>query len=734
MFTRRRRHSQTRSALAPAPGPVIPTDPPAAASNLDFNFVTNLYTVGAASTVLASQFSTTRAASMQAERQDGGFDTIASGVVARTNLGLTRSDSTGGADDNLVPNSTMAGTVAGTPGTGPTGWNIPADGTGGLSRTIATGTLSDGTGRNYIDITLSGTGNGTGYVIYIDNSSLTVAASTAYKQSVEFAVTAGSFSGFSQARMASDWWPTYTWSGETSLLSATSTLTKYERTGVTSPVGSNEAGFHFSFTATGAANVTFRIVQPYFGINGSVTTAGAAETLTAAGDMLTLLRATTGSLLVEFHRAENNPLDGSGITGKIITGGAAGAVKILGLVGATSVNCTGITAAPCGAGGVMGLARAMLTWDANGTKMCLNGGEVVTGSALASRAGNPATFLEGLNCYIRRIVGWNTVQTNATMQTRTSLAYDDFSGSSGSLSLYGRTATFNEEWTNFTYGGNIRYLPDTAPSNAKYQITGKWKSTMHYYDDGNQNRYGMYYGGNQAFLFRWDDPAFVAQGYRNLDIVANDAGTSSALRWRIEHRSLWPAGITSLIDGGSISLIAGRTINYLVPMLSTHQEPDNLNNGIGFSQEGGVWEFRVKFPPLANGIWPAIWTMTGNIWPPEWDFFERFGANYGNGFVGTGHWAAGAHREGYYTPNVDMANDYHTICGLATGRVLDWYVDGKFAFTVDISDVGSSWIGARHYWIISGGVTDSTVGWIEPADGTTPTQNDMYIDWMKTYS
>jgi hypothetical protein len=734
MFKRRYRGRPAGGAThIPA---VVTTVPPVGGgnpSNLDFDFVSNVYSVGSSSTVLASQFSTTRASSMQAERQDGGFDTIASGVVARTNLGMTRSDTTGGANDNLVPNSTMGGAVGGTPGTAPTGWNIPADGTGGLSRTLATGTLTDGTGRNYLDITLTGTGNGTGYVIYIDNSALAISASTTYKQSVEFSVTAGSFANFSQARMASDWWPTYTWSGETSLLSATSTPTKYERT-ATSPVGSNEAGYHFGFTASGAVNVTFRIVQPYFGINGSTTTAGAAETLTAAGDLLTLLQATEGSLMVEFHRAENNPLDGSGITGKIITGGAAGAVTILGLVGGSSVNCTGITAAPAGAGGVMGLARAMLTWNASGTKMCLNGGEVVTGSALASRTGNAATFLEGLNCYIRRIVGWNSVQTNALMQTRTSLAYDDFTGSSGSLSLYGRTATFTEEWTEFTYGGNVRYLPDTDPTDEKYNLqSGAWKATMHYYNATIQNRYGMYYGKAKSWLMRWDDPQWVSLGIRLFDIVANDAGTNSALRWRLQHRSQWPAGVATFVDSGALA-INDTTIDYLCPMLSTHSFPDT-DDASGFAQAGGIWEFRVKFPPRANGVFPAIWGLAQELWPPEWDWFERFGYGY-TGFVGTLHWADSAHRSGTYAPNVDMANDYHTLCVVCNSSlVFDWYVDGKYLFSVDISDVGGGvFPGRKAFWIISGSGVDDRFGWIEPVDGTTPVNNDMLIDWFKNYS
>jgi hypothetical protein len=749
MFTRRTRgRSRGGATLVPVPGPEIPPGGGGGgggetANNLDFNFATNVYTVGAASTALASQFSTTRASSMQAERVDGGFDTIASGIVARTDLGLTRSDSTGGVDDNLVPSNNMTGAVAGSPGTGPTDWQFPAQGTGGLTRTLATGALGDGTGRNYLDITFSGTGTGAAILIYLETGGETVAASTAYKQSIECAITAGSFANFTQARLACDFWPTYTWGGETSLLSATSTLTKYERTGNTSASDSNIVGMHLTFTATGAVNVTLRIVQPYFGINGSVTTAGAAETLTAAGDLLTLLRATTGSLFVEFHQATANPLDGSGITGKIITGGAAGAITMLGLYGASSVMCTPITAAASGGGGCMGMARAMIMWDGSQTRMVFNGGEVSTGAAFASRTGNPCTFLEGLNCYIRRIIGWNTLQTDAFAQTRTALTYDDFgSNSPGSLTLYGRTRTFTEEWTNFTYGGNIRYLPDTAPTNAKYQIPGKWKSTMHYYDNESQGRHGMYYGGNRGLLFRWDDPAFVALGYRNLDIVANDAGQTSALRWRLEHRSQWPAGVVSLIDGGTIPEISGRTIDYLCPMLSTHQEPDTLNNGIGFSQDAGVWEFRVKFPPKAKQVWPGVWTMCDNGWPPEWDFIERFGYNYGNGFTHTVHWPRGGntHIGVTYQPAVDMANDYHVLTYIQTGHVFDCYIDGKYHHTIDITNQSPApdFTGRRQYWIISGGVSDDSVGWIDGVEPglsqSTPVTNDMYFDWFKNYS
>ena len=65
---------------------------------------------------------------------------------------------------NAIPNSTMAGAVAGSPGSVPTGWNVP-DTNVGLSRSVSTVGVDPATGMLYIDIRHSGIASGSAAII-----------------------------------------------------------------------------------------------------------------------------------------------------------------------------------------------------------------------------------------------------------------------------------------------------------------------------------------------------------------------------------------------------------------------------------------------------------------------------------------------------------------------------------------------------------------------------------------
>jgi hypothetical protein len=136
------------------PTPIEPT------SAYSFDFANKVYSGpdGAIANPFASAFTHSRASEILAPDSAGRFHTFAAGVPAITDLGLTlrQADAT-----NLLINSKMAGKVAGTPGTPPTGWTIGAV-PAGVTRSIGATTIDPVTGLEVTDVVFSGTATANG--------------------------------------------------------------------------------------------------------------------------------------------------------------------------------------------------------------------------------------------------------------------------------------------------------------------------------------------------------------------------------------------------------------------------------------------------------------------------------------------------------------------------------------------------------------------------------------------
>jgi hypothetical protein len=119
-----------------------------------------------------------------------------------------------GSSTNFIRNNTMAGAVAGTPGTIPTNWSISGD--AGITREIVgTGTSN---GITYIDIRYSGTTPAVGGLNNINLDSLTAAAAVngqSWTFLSYFAIVGGTTTGVTGIRQrVSIWSSTPTYLGE----------------------------------------------------------------------------------------------------------------------------------------------------------------------------------------------------------------------------------------------------------------------------------------------------------------------------------------------------------------------------------------------------------------------------------------------------------------------------------------------------------------------------------------
>jgi beta-glucanase (GH16 family) len=170
-----------------------------------------------------------------------------------------------------------------------------------------------------------------------------------------------------------------------------------------------------------------------------------------------------------------------------------------------------------------------------------------------------------------------------------------------------------------------------------------------------------------------------------------------------------------------------------------------------FACRRGKIEAMIKIPNLANGLWPAFWTLgyTEKGWPDcgEIDILEmghKAGilADTVNSFIGT-HLFWGPYvgnnppnYGGEFTTSQDLSSGYfkHTIIWD------DMYIKTYFNdaatpyFTMDISGAGvEEFRDYMHYLIFNLAVGGSVPGITNEADITAPLPASMYIDWVKVY-
>lgn len=114
----------------------------------------------------------------------------------------------------------------------------------------------------------------------------------------------------------------------------------------------------------------------------------------------------------------------------------------------------------------------------------------------------------------------------------------------------------------------------------------------------------------------------------------------------------------------------------------------------------GTLEARIKVPDVANGLWPAFWTLGDNIsevgWPAcgELDVLELGSAaaiaeaKVRNRVTSTAHWEHGGSHASYglaYDSPGDLNDDFHVYRMEWTPQSVSTYIDGKPIWSFDIS-------------------------------------------------
>jgi beta-glucanase (GH16 family) len=167
-----------------------------------------------------------------------------------------------------------------------------------------------------------------------------------------------------------------------------------------------------------------------------------------------------------------------------------------------------------------------------------------------------------------------------------------------------------------------------------------------------------------------------------------------------------------------------------------------------FSFKYGKLEARIKMPDLANGLWPAFWTLgTQQIWPAcgEIDILEmghKQGITDGtqNKYMGGAlHWENNDTHAMYYkniTASSNLNDDYHIFTLEWTPSYIKLYLDSLktmyFVMNMPSSD-GEEFTDYLHYIIFNLAIGGSLPGVYSIGEVTAPLPANMYVDWVRVY-
>jgi beta-glucanase (GH16 family) len=163
----------------------------------------------------------------------------------------------------------------------------------------------------------------------------------------------------------------------------------------------------------------------------------------------------------------------------------------------------------------------------------------------------------------------------------------------------------------------------------------------------------------------------------------------------------------------------------------------------------GKIEARIKMPVLADGLWPAFWSLgTQNGWPSsgEIDIMEA-GHSYGiqnnlqeRNMNGALHWENDGNYAGYgpqvQAPVGTSLYDYNRFTLEWTPTNIKMYLNDAVTpyFSMNISGVDAEefrdW---THYFIFNLAVGGSFPGITNPDNITSPLPAEMYIDYLRIY-
>ena len=163
----------------------------------------------------------------------------------------------------------------------------------------------------------------------------------------------------------------------------------------------------------------------------------------------------------------------------------------------------------------------------------------------------------------------------------------------------------------------------------------------------------------------------------------------------------------------------------------------------------GTIEARIKAPNVANGLWPAFWTLGNNFsavgWPDsgELDIMEMgsaaaISAGLVNRRVGSAaHWEHNGGRADYglsYDSPTDLTTGYHLLRMEWTPTLVATYIDGILIWQMDISNTSCtdcSEFHQPHFMLFNLAVGGTYTGITQATGITAPLPAELRVDWVR---
>lgn len=163
----------------------------------------------------------------------------------------------------------------------------------------------------------------------------------------------------------------------------------------------------------------------------------------------------------------------------------------------------------------------------------------------------------------------------------------------------------------------------------------------------------------------------------------------------------------------------------------------------------GTIEARIMVPDLADGLWPAFWTLGNNFssvgWPDsgELDILEMgSAAAITDGVVNrrvssAAHWEHNGGRADYglsFDNPTDLNGSFHTFKMEWTPDVISTYIDNNWIWSIDISPASCtdcSEFHQPHFVLLNLAVGGSFTGLFRANDITAPMPAEMRVDWVR---
>ena len=196
-------------------------------------------------------------------------------------------------------------------------------------------------------------------------------------------------------------------------------------------------------------------------------------------------------------------------------------------------------------------------------------------------------------------------------------------------------------------------------------------------------------------------------------------------------------------------------------VITARQEPSGaftsgrIRSQDKFMFQYGTIEARIKIPNLADGLWPAFWTLGNNLstvgWPycGELDILEMGQAGaISSGMTNrrvhsTAHWHNGSSNVNYGLHRdapTDLHNDFHVFKMEWTPSEVSTYIDNQWIWTIGLNDPATglpspqlSAFHAPHFLILNLAVGGLFTGILAPSGITAPFPAEYRVDYIRLY-